>query len=169
MTREAIRRYRRLVRVVVLGLAVLLASAACTRRYYVRPSHLTRAQTVPDAVLPALDDDRAPTFIEARRVRRMGLLDPATGLQEVRASDARNFLRVTGWIPTGLAVIFATIALPAVAEDGFDDTDSIGFVFTIEAAVHFAIGLPFLVLGYLNGGAEADGPSPGMPATLAEP
>lgn len=152
----------------LLGLALLWCAGGCTRRYFVRPSHLARTQAGTDAVLPALDDEREPTFLRASAIRRLEGLD-ATGLQQLRARDARNFLRVTGWVSTAIGVLLGTIALPILVDQEPGDEAIAGLVFGVESIVHLAIGVPFLAAGYLSGGAEEEGPSPGMPASILEP
>ena len=151
----------------LLALSLLLVTSGCTRRYSVRPTHLARAQAVPAAVIPALTDEREHTFIRADKIRRFDGLD-GTGLQQVRARDARNFLRVTGWIPTVIGVACGTFAVPALMDDS-PGSDDVALIFGVEALVHLAIGIPFLIVGYLTNGAEEPGPSPGMPALITDP
>ena len=156
-------------RVLLLGLALLACATGCTRRYFVRPSHLARTQAGTQSVLPALDDERQPTFIRASAIRRLEGIDP-TGLQPLRARDARNFLRVTGWAATAAGVVLGTIALPLLLDgDTGGDEDLAVLIFGVESIVQLAIGVPFLVAGYVSSGAEEEGPSPGMPASLLEP
>lgn len=156
-------------RTVVAVLLLIVASAGCTRRYFVRPSHQARATSTVDAVIPALTNERDPTYLEAAAIRRIEGVD-ALGLHAVRARDARNFMRTTGWIATGFGVIFASFAVPLLLDrDPSSDGDAMALAFSVDMVVHLAVGIPFLVLGYASDGAEEPGPSPGMPLTLAEP
>lgn len=154
-------------RIAWIGL-LLLTATGCTRRYFVNPAHPPRAFASPDAAVPALTNDREPTFIRASAIRRQEGVDP-TGLLAVRARDARNFLRTMGWIPTAIGAICGTVALSFLPADGGGDEDMIPFIFAVEAITHLAIGVPFLVVGYTSTGAEVDGPTPGMPLRLGDP
>jgi hypothetical protein len=75
---------------------------------------------------------------------------------------------VTGWAATAAGVVLGTVALP-ILMDSDGDTVLAGLIFGIESIVQLAIGVPFLVAGYLSSGAEEEGPSPGMPASILEP
>lgn len=160
---------RTTVWVVLLAVVVLFSGAGCTRRYFVNPAHLPRALATADAHVPALTNDREPTFILASAIRRQELAD-VSGLLAVRARDARTFLRTTGWIATAIGAVFGTVAVSFLGNDDPGSLESeLLFAFGIDAIVNLAIGVPFLVVGYTSTGAEEEGPSPGMPLRLTDP
>lgn len=155
-------------RVLLLSFLLLLATG-CTRRYFVNPAHVQRAQAVHQATVPALTNDREPTFILASAIRRNEGVD-GTGLLAVRARDARNFLRTTGWIATGMGLLFGSVAVSFVGNDDPGSAESeIATAFGIEAIVNLAAGVTFLALGYSSTGAEEDEPSPGLPVRVTDP
>lgn len=115
--------------------------------------------------LPALDRDRDQTFLRYEAIRKIGMVELATGLQEVSARDVRKSLKINGWILSALALVYGVTAI-AVANDGDED---MAVLFGATGATIAAPGITLLILGYSLQGPEADGPSPGMPATILGP
>ncbi|MBI2895009.1 MAG: hypothetical protein HYY06_15750 [Deltaproteobacteria bacterium] len=156
------------MRLGVFGVVAIVASA-CSSRYYVRGDHLQRAsaleaQTAQDVALPALDRGGDPTYLRVRSIRKVGMVELATGLQEVSARDGRRALKIIGWILGGIGLVYGVMAIAAAEDD-----EDLAILFGTTGASLGAPGITLLVLGYSLPGPEADAPGPGLPPTVQSP
>jgi len=142
-----------LVHVLVLGLW-----GCGAKPYWVRPSHLARAQGVEDAAIPALDPHAQPTFLYVDAITEVFPTDPRTGLAVANARKPGLGYRIAGPILAGVGVL-----LVATPKEG-DGTGE-----AIAGASLLGLGVALTIYGFVAGGREADEPSPGFPRTVAEP
>lgn len=141
-------------------LAVVLLSACGGRAYWVRPSHYARARGREDAVIPALDRKNEPTFLRVETIDAVYPPDPQSGLAVAEASSSRRGYLIAGFITAGAGGLF----LAAPKEGTGDHTGEV-----VAGAAILGVGVALVAWGFATEGAEADGPSPGFPATVQEP
>jgi hypothetical protein len=141
--------------------AVALVSAACTRTYTVRATHLARARHAQreGIAIAAVDRDGEETALQVGAIDFRDPPDPATGMQRVEVVDTRPVLRISGWIAAGIGIAFL-----AQAAEG-----STGDSYLLPGVVVSGAGLFLLLAGYLFFDPEADASSPGLPATVRDP
>ncbi len=153
--------------------------AACSKRYYVRPDHLDMARrhsemTGNEVALPAFDLEGRPAYLEFGAVRALHGFDSSRGLLIVRARDSRRILRMAGWVLSGAgaggAILGALILASSPApSEGEALRQLFGGGLLVMGTLSLAVGVPLLLGGYLSNGAEADGPTPGMPTSVWDP
>lgn len=148
----------------------VLTLFGCSSRYYVRPQHYEAAQqarmtTGQDVSIAALDSDRAPTYLRVARVGRTVGLDPY-GLLEVRASDSRPGLSITGWCVAGMGGVLGITGASLMA---VEETQDVATILFLQSGIFIAAGVALLLIGYSGDGPETDAPTPGMPPRVALP
>jgi hypothetical protein len=141
----------------VLALALVLSGCGA-KPYWVRPSHYVRALGQEDAAIPALDRNNRPTYLRVEAITRVYPTDPQTGLAVAEAKRPGM-----GWLIAGPILIGVGGGVMATPKEGDGTGEAV-----IGASIAVA-GLALTIVGLLSGGREDDAPSPGFPATVAEP